>query len=167
MGLQECTEQYGNLVISRSGGRRKTIRRRYRSILLRRWLCGGRCNCKSLTARPGQLQPPIQKHHPIVRTCAPQITRLASILVPPLAPPEQDTASHREDFEEYAVDISEWLGLLALNSSRVQAFDSIDPYLSHYEVPYRPEAEEMNLVSIRWRGLLSAKWITRLFLECM
>lgn len=124
---------------------------------------------ENLTARPEQLQSPILKHHPILRTCTPHIARLASILVPPLAPPETDadTASHREDFEEYAVDTSEWLGLLALDSARVQAVDSIDAYLSRYEVPCRSESQKMDLVRIRWRGLLSAKWITRLYLECM
>lgn len=102
-----------------------------------------------------------------MKTCRPQIAELASILVSPLGPPARGPKSLPDGFEEYAVELSEWVGLLALDSPRVQAFDSIDAYLSRYEVPSHKHAQETNLVRVRWRGLLPTKWITRLFLECM
>ncbi|MCJ1368302.1 hypothetical protein MMC16_007444 [Acarospora aff. strigata] len=74
---------------------------------------------------------------------------------------------HLEDFEDYAVDTSEWLGLLALDSPRVQAGNSIDPYLCRYEIPSSQQPQGTNLVRIRWRGLLPVGWITRLLLECI
>lgn len=104
------------------------------------------------------------KHRPIFRTCQPEITILASILVPPLDPSEQNLV---EEFEEYAVGLSEWVGLVALNSSRTQASDSIDAYLSRYEVPSRDLARETNLIRVRWNGLLPNKWITHVLLECL
>ncbi|KAI9840954.1 MAG: hypothetical protein M1830_007901 [Pleopsidium flavum] len=110
---------------------------------------------------------PVSKHHPIVKTSRPQIAELASILVPPLGPPKRDAISFLEDFEDYAVDWSEWVGLLALDSPRLQASDSVDVYLSRYEVPSCKDALEMDLVRVRWRGLLPAKWITQLVLESM
>ncbi|KAI9840789.1 MAG: hypothetical protein M1830_007910 [Pleopsidium flavum] len=134
------------------------------------------CEDKSNSSDGGTIVPaqstrdppaPVSKHHPIVKTSRPQIAELASILVPPLGPPKRDGISSREDFEHYAVDLSEWLGLLALDSPRLQASDSVDVYLSRYEVPFCKDALEMDLVRVRWRGLLPAKWITQLFLESM
>ena len=64
-----------------------------------------------------------------------EILRAGPLLVPPLHPPGEDDANSAQDFDEHVADIFEWLSLLSLESPRILSADTIDPYLSRYEVP--------------------------------
>ena len=69
--------------------------------------------------------------------------------------------------EDYCNDIAEWLGLVALQSSRISVEDVIDPYLSRYAVPQseslQPQSQSTALVSLRWHGVMNSQWIGQLF----
>ena len=77
----------------------------------------------------------------------------------------RDTGRRGEVLEEEAFDIVEWLDLVALGSPRVDVGDKIDPYISRYSVPEAEEARNMDLVVVKWEGLLSSVWVTKLLIE--
>lgn len=77
--------------------------------------------------------------------------------MPLLEPPTEVDASYGADFEDYAVDLHEWVSLLLLDSTRILADDKIDPYLSRYVPPGDPSTTS-NLVNVKWRGFISACW---------
>lgn len=65
----------------------------------------------------------------------------------------------RDEFEEFTVDIYEWLSLVRLGSPRLDPTDNIDPFLSRYETPGELEdKEETNLSRISWTGFLTPAW---------
>jgi len=73
-----------------------------------------------------------------------------------------------DGLRDYCNEMSEWLSLVSLGSPRILQGDSIDPYLSRFEVPQAAgEEEEVDLAVVDWQGFIPAKWITRLLLACM
>lgn len=70
-------------------------------------------------------------------------------------------------FRETCAEIQEWLALALLEAPRICADDSIDPYLSRYEVPDREHCTLRNLVKLTWKGLIPSKWITQLFIATL
>lgn len=71
--------------------------------------------------------------------------------MPPLQPPGDASSEYGEDFEDFAVEIHEWLSLISLRSPRVNADDQIDPFLSRYVSPGESTTVS-NLVRVTWRG---------------
>ena len=69
--------------------------------------------------------------------------------------------------QEDAIDILEWLGLVSLQSPRIQSHDKIDPYLSRYSVPEADSAQRASIVTVKWNGFLPGNWVRRLFVACM
>jgi len=70
---------------------------------------------------------------------------------------------HRDIWREWAMEVYEYLSLLALPSGpadRAKAADKVDPYLSTYIVD---EAHLGAVTRVRFVGLLPAKWIDRLW----
>lgn len=68
-----------------------------------------------------------------------------------------------EDLKESCEELSEWLGMVALDSPRIFEDDATDPFLCRYSVPGREEsAQSLNLVRLRWHGLIPPKWIMQL-----
>ena len=65
--------------------------------------------------------------------------------------------------EEEWWEIVEWVDLVALRSSRVEQGDVVDPYVSRYTVPESSKKEDLEVM--RWEGLMSSEWITRLIIE--
>ena len=76
---------------------------------------------------------------------------------------------------DHAEQFLEWLGLFILESDRILGNDSIDPYLSRYEVPdlrddVGTEADvpaptkACNMVKIRWHGFISPAFTTALWM---
>ena len=67
--------------------------------------------------------------------------------------------------EDYYNDVSEWLGLISLQSPRIAVDDVIDPYLSRYAVPQSEsrQPQPTALVSLRWQGVMTSRWISQLF----
>jgi len=92
--------------------------------------------------------------------------------MPSLYPPTDSLgansrAGSRPDFEEFAVDIYEWLSLIAIESPRVNDDDQIDRFLSRYAPPdpATTDAETTELIKITWRGFLSASWAHKAFVQ--
>ena len=71
-----------------------------------------------------------------------------------------------DDFEQWALDTYEWLGLVSLQSPRVLQHDTLDPYLGRYKVPRVDSEPNANvLVGIKWKGYFPTRWIRRLIIE--
>ena len=71
-----------------------------------------------------------------------------------------------DDFsEDWALDMHEWLDLVALQSPRIRADDEIDSYLSRYSVPERNSAVASDLIVLVWSGFIPALWIRGLLME--
>jgi ribonucleases P/MRP protein subunit RPP40 len=107
---------------------------------------------------------PISKHAPILRQVKPTVTRLPGMRTPVIEPAMELSDPY------HAEEVFEWLGLISLESPRVSVADSMDPFLSRYEVPSLATAEEIdspirttNLVKLEWKGLASADFITHLY----
>ncbi|KAJ9648068.1 hypothetical protein H2199_001845 [Coniosporium tulheliwenetii] len=114
------------------------------------------CNIQDRNAVGG----PISKHHPVVKTISPTVTRMPKVLVPSFK--SVQTLVSPQD----ATELLEWISLLSLRSVRVNANDNIDSYLSRYEVPSfaasgsdEPLAS-MDLVRLRWHGFIDPKFMT-------
>lgn len=72
----------------------------------------------------------------------------------------------RDEYEEFATDIYEWLSLLRLESPRILSSDNIDPYLSRYRVPGGSEARQPDSVCmISWQGFLSSAWARKTLVD--
>lgn len=65
--------------------------------------------------------------------------------------------------EEEWWEVLEWIDLVALGSPRVTADDSVDSHVSRYSVP-EPRSTE-NVRILKWDGLMSSDWVTRLLIE--
>lgn len=62
--------------------------------------------------------------------------------------------------------LAEWIAMVQLRSPRVSAEDDVDSYLSRYCVP-GDDPSTINLISLKWRGLIPAKWIQQLFISLL
>jgi len=72
-----------------------------------------------------------------------------------------------DDFDEEQLEIIEWLDLVVLDSPRIRAGDTIDPYLSRYEVPRLEQVSVSHLVKVTWHGFICAEWIRNLYLQLL
>ena len=68
--------------------------------------------------------------------------------------------------EETLHELPEWFAMVSLESPRLHDQDTIDPYLSRYEVPESNSGSEV-LKIVRWSGLMGAGWLTQLLVACM
>ncbi|KAF8865463.1 hypothetical protein BDZ45DRAFT_580058 [Acephala macrosclerotiorum] len=96
-------------------------------------------------------------HFPVKKSVAAQTSESIHVKMPTLEPPTEVDASYGANFEDYAVDLLEWLSLLLLESPRILAEDKIDPYLSRYVPPGGPSTSS-KLAKVKWRGFISAFW---------
>ncbi|KAL9101091.1 MAG: hypothetical protein Q9163_003606 [Psora crenata] len=107
---------------------------------------------------------PISQHHPVTRTVEPEKRKSDDVLVPSLGP--TNASSSNVEFEQWALETYEWLGLVSMQSPRVQAGDKIDPFLSRYQLSTNDLAgQPANLITLTWKGLLPATWIRNLIVE--
>lgn len=85
--------------------------------------------------------------------------------IPPMSMDEANPLPSAIALEDYCNDISEWLAMVSLQSPRISVDDIIDPYLSRYAVPESEsiETQPTALVSLRWQGAMTSRWITQLF----
>lgn len=105
---------------------------------------------------------PIAKHHPVTKEISPQQKITKRVRVPNLR--ARHSSESDDDFKDWAFEIYEWLGLVTLESPRVLLGDSIDPFLSRYQVPDDNSGEAINMVTLTWIGFVPAPWIRDLFL---
>ncbi|KAJ5138635.1 Ribonuclease P Rpp40 [Penicillium bovifimosum] len=90
------------------------------------------------------------------------------IITPPFCQNEQALEEMVEaDLQEYCGSLSEWIAMVQMNSPRVSADDNIDPYLSRYAVPDADESRALDLVKLKWHGLISSQWVMQLFLNLL
>ncbi|KAH7039609.1 ribonuclease P 40kDa subunit [Microdochium trichocladiopsis] len=110
---------------------------------------------------------PLQKHFPVKYTSAPGLSKDLRTLTPRLAMPHTalNDLGHLE-FDEYSVDIYEWLSLIRLQSPRVAAGDNVDQYISTYTPPgHVEEIREEALCKLTWEGFMPSSWTQRLLAE--
>lgn len=70
------------------------------------------------------------------------------------------------DLEEFATDMYEWLSLVRLDSPRITAGDTIDPYLSRYSVPnYQDDPKPATLCKVSWQGFIDPNWTRQLLVD--
>ena len=100
----------------------------------------------------------------MTKTCIPEVVRCENVLVPAFGN-TGDTASKDDFFEDWALDVHEWLGLVALQSPRIRTDDEIDSYLSRYSVPECDSAVASDLIILKWTGFIPALWVRNLFIE--
>lgn len=105
---------------------------------------------------------PIVAHHPIAKTCAPEISKRERVVQPQLTVKATETAAI---LEAKAIDFHEWLGLVVLGSPRVQEDDNVDSYLCRYTVPDDEPTVVSGVVLVHWSGLVPASWIRQLLVE--
>lgn len=108
------------------------------------------------------MERPIAKHYPVTHICSPRLTTSPPVLVPNLA--HSDCASSHDQFEQWSLETYEWLSLVAAGSPRVLRGDTVDPFLSRYQVPDANDGKSLNLVTLTWVGLIPPGWITALFM---
>ena len=118
---------------------------------------------------PGPSPRPIAKHHPITNIVTPEEKAINAVVVPELD--LTHSMASDEEFEEWSLEIYEWLSLVGIESPRVHLGDSIDPFLCRWRLPLRPSCPEDSSLShcdvktLIWHGLLPAWWIRNLFIE--
>lgn len=78
--------------------------------------------------------------------------------------PKWHTDDGNDDLEDFAVDMHEWLSLIALGSPRIDPDDHLDPFLSRYTSPGNVN-ERIELVKISWHGFMCSSWVHRTFVQ--
>jgi len=69
------------------------------------------------------------------------------------------------DFQDqvYQEELLEWIGLILIDSSRIQSSDTTDPFICRYQLPEAfksdYEAEDCTIVHLRWNGFMSSPFI--------
>lgn len=118
-------------------------------------------------ARKNTENGPLQKHQPQVIECSMVRNLHREVLVPAsLRMPTTETALS-EELQERCGALAEWIAMVALESPRVAASDTIDPFLSRYSVPDMDTSCPSDLVSLKWHGFINPQWITKLFIALL
>lgn len=112
------------------------------------------------TLKEGAENKPIHQLQPQLVTCEANEVNHKAVVMPHFQEKVEDMTEG--EAQEYCGNLAEWLALVQMGSPRVQE-DDIDPYLSRYAVP-DAEQTPADLVSLKWRGLISSQWVTELFL---
>ncbi|KAH0544957.1 hypothetical protein FGG08_000883 [Glutinoglossum americanum] len=110
---------------------------------------------------------PIKKHHPVTRACETKVHCSNVLKVPVLNPPEKSLATFKDDFNDYALNLQEWLSLVSIESPRIEVEDNIDPFFSRYDLELDVTTPEAKIIKMKWKGMLPAHWIAQLFTVCI
>lgn len=108
---------------------------------------------------------PITKHHPMAKQCSPQQKNIDRVQVPNLGPPHSSESV--DDLEDWTLETYEWLSLVAMESPRILSEDTVDPFLSRYQVPDNDPGKVLNMVTLTWTGFIPASWIMHLFISLL
>ncbi|KAI8623657.1 ribonuclease P 40kDa subunit [Xylariaceae sp. FL1651] len=110
---------------------------------------------------------PLSEHCPTKYTSVPVLTQDMITTMPSLKiPPAIFVDRSRQELDEYATEVYEWISLVRLESPRVRPGDSIDPYLSTYAIPGLPsEIRDGRLCKVSWQGFISPSWAARTLAE--
>ncbi|EPS33562.1 hypothetical protein PDE_08524 [Penicillium oxalicum 114-2] len=118
------------------------------------------CDLDSISSP--QASNPIEKQSPQWITPEMAKTSLNRVSMPPLEGLVSSQMAE-DEMQQNCGALSEWIGLTQMRSPRISADDQIDPYLSRYEVPGTEVCKTVDLVSLKWHGLIPAKWILDLY----
>ncbi|TKA41653.1 hypothetical protein B0A54_06541 [Friedmanniomyces endolithicus] len=111
---------------------------------------------------------PIAVHQPLVRKIEPSVEELDGAVM--FVTPE----SLEQDDHSLATELLEWVTMAANLSPRLQRNDSIDSYLSKYNVTLptsdgdaggHPETQD--LARIRWHGFAHASFVSKVFMTAL
>ncbi|TVY82004.1 Ribonuclease P protein subunit p40 [Lachnellula suecica] len=109
---------------------------------------------------------PLDAHFPTRRVVKQSILENYNVKLPTLTPPKDVDSTYSADFEDYAVELQEWLALVLLQSTQIQPENTIDPFLSRYAPPGDSHTQT-KLVKISWQGFLSPTWVHELFVKVL
>lgn len=100
---------------------------------------------------------PLDAFNPTRCAAIPSVCEGIDVVLPPLQPPSalySDTDS--QDLPDTLTEMYEWLSLVRLQSPRISPADTIDPYLSRYEIPGETaEQSSAKLCTVTWEGILA------------
>lgn len=96
--------------------------------------------------------------------CIPRIRKTRTVKTPEFQAPSNSNSN--EDFDDYAVEVREWLALVTLDSPRLDVNDEIDPYLSRYTPP-ESSTEGVQLDRVTWEGFLDPSWAHKALVEVL
>jgi ribonuclease P/MRP protein subunit RPP40 len=108
----------------------------------------------------------LDSYFPSTKVCNPMVIENITTNVPNFRPPIAIDPANEGDFEDYSVDIHEWLALLLLQSPRINKYDKIDSLLSRYRAP-GTSVTSIDLVKVTWQGFLSPMWAHKTFVEIL
>ncbi|KAI8956316.1 ribonuclease P 40kDa subunit [Xylaria longipes] len=110
---------------------------------------------------------PITQYHPTKYISNPELAQDLAMKIPPLGIPSAVLADQtRQELNDYATEVYEWISLVRLESPRVNLLDNIDPYLSTYAVPGDlSENNEGRLCKISWQGFIPPSWAANTLAE--
>ncbi|KAJ5206026.1 Ribonuclease P Rpp40 [Penicillium cf. griseofulvum] len=110
---------------------------------------------------------PINKAQPQLITCEPQEIDHEQIIIPPFYDGKVLEKMSEGDLQEHCGALSEWIAMVQMASPRVSGEDNVDPFLSRYAVLDADESQASDLMSLKWHGLISSRWIMQLFLNLL
>ncbi|KAI1437238.1 ribonuclease P 40kDa subunit [Xylaria sp. CBS 124048] len=110
---------------------------------------------------------PVAQYYPTAYTSNPVVVSGVAMKIPQLKVSSTILSDPtRQELDEYATEVYEWLSLVRLESPRVESGDNIDPYLSAYAVPGSPsEINEGRLCKISWQGFIPPNWTARILAD--
>lgn len=158
MGSKKCVEQITHLALLRS-----EICREWQF----RYLFHRAARLSSAHGHLVGVASPIAKHHPTMVECNPTGRCNPTVRVPPLKLHNIVDEHNHSDIGEWSQDVVEWLGLLALDSTRVQNHDSVDPHLCRWTFPADTPDYATPIRVLRWEGFADPRWVAQLLITCM
>ncbi|POR39002.1 Ribonuclease P protein subunit p40 [Tolypocladium paradoxum] len=122
------------------------------------------CNAHTATPSPD----PLEKHKPVKYTAEPTQLQNKEVAQVMLAMPSSILSNgDRPALEETATELYEWLSLIRLQSPRVAASDTIDPYLSRYTAPSSESGGHAQVCMLSWQGCIAASWLRDLVTDVL
>jgi ribonuclease P/MRP protein subunit RPP40 len=109
---------------------------------------------------------PLEAHFPVKTIISPKILPDIKVNLPILTPTLEAGTVDGAEFEDYAVELHEWLALLLLESPRVDPGSKVDPYLCGY-IPPSKSTTNTSLVKLTWKDFLPASWAHQTFVQVL
>lgn len=106
---------------------------------------------------------PIHKLQPQWLDCAPFRIEQRRVLTPNLQGSILSESTAEDEIQEKCGSLAEWIAMVQLQSPRVSADETVDPYLCRYSVPDHESSQPSDLVCLKWHGLISNNWAIQLF----
>jgi ribonucleases P/MRP protein subunit RPP40 len=110
---------------------------------------------------------PLSIHHPTIVDLEPTGRHNPAVRVPPLRPHDMGPDPSIDEVGEWSHGVVEWLGLVSLESARIQKNDDIDPHLCRWTFPAGTTEDASPIRVLRWKGMMHPDWVTQLLLACM